>query len=68
MHFIIGVYVVFIFSVTMHIYENKDHSFMQLCDFEYKKRGQINLIHVELSAKNDDSISTKMIENTLEND
>ena len=52
----------------MHIYENKDHSFMQLCDFEYKKRGQINLIHVELSTKNDDSISTKMIENTLEND
>ena len=52
----------------MHIYENKDHSFMQLCDFEYKKRGKINLIHVELSTKNDDSISTKMIENTLEND
>ena len=42
----------------MHIYENKDHSFMQLFDYEYKKRGQINLIHVELSAKNDDSIST----------
>ena len=58
MHFIIGVYVVFIFSVTMHIYENKDHSFMQLFDYEYKKRGQINPIHVELSAKNDDSIST----------